>query len=405
MTIRSVPASVTVTVTGLFLVGSAASAQILIREDSNMFATGDGKVYGLPGSKTRAFKVPAAIASWLPSPAVNSSRQLVPLMDANEPSRLNWKISHLGADPATARPDPFTSAFRMGNQFVNQFFLGNFYQNKGTYNGNPGLYSFGQANNVLPTGTAVGIMSRFDYVAGGEHRTGMLQSRKKYLYGYYEAKVTGNPFPLVSTFWLHTGNSMTEWTGINSGEPFRDNREIDFEIFDRKLHVNLYVLSDRYYANPWAMKSVSFGEIPKFQYSLTLNPANDVTKPHVYGFWWNPSFLRFYVDGHRMLECPNTFLHEPMYVVFSTHVFPKEDFTYSEAQLRAANGSSAKIDYVRTWYNPASSYSSYHASPTSATPLALDYTPMFVYGSGRTGPSTTAPFDNGPFRIETAYIQ
>ena len=125
-----------------------------------------------------------------------------------------------------------------------------------------------------------------------EYTSGMLFTKDKFLYGYYEinAKIPNEGKVLWPAFWL--------WAG--GGEEYR---EIDIFEFccdiPNKVGFNMHIASalDNGYVHTltWTNQVPIINSYPG-EYILT-NPPNVSDGFHTYGLMWTPNKVEWYVDG------------------------------------------------------------------------------------------------------------
>lgn len=109
-----------------------------------------------------------------------------------------------------------------------------------------------------------------------EFSGGEVQSRGKYGHGYYEVKMRAAPASgTVSGFFTYTGPSF--------GDPWD---EIDVEILGAK---------------PREVAFTYFRDGEKISYQHPLD-FDATAAEHVYGFDWQPGYIRWYVDGKLAYE-------------------------------------------------------------------------------------------------------
>jgi endo-1,3-1,4-beta-glycanase ExoK len=125
------------------------------------------------------------------------------------------------------------------------------------------------------------------------YSSGEIQSRNVYHYGYFEARMTP-----ASGSGLDTG--FFTYIGPSQGKP---GNEIDVEILGKNT------------------RAVQFTyHVGSEQRATTITlPFDAADQPHVFGFDWQPRYIRWYVDGQMMHEETGNRLplpSEPQNIIF-----------------------------------------------------------------------------------------
>ncbi len=138
---------------------------------------------------------------------------------------------------------------------------------------------------------------------GYTHSTGFIKSKKKFLYGYFEAEVKLMNAPWVSGFWM-TNVSKDWWTEIDICE---NAPGLYYNRHD--LNSNIHV-----FRAPKDKGDVKkhFSRTKKYYFPLELQADY-----HVWGLEWTPEYIRFYIDGMLFREAKNTHWHQPLEVNFN----------------------------------------------------------------------------------------
>lgn len=135
---------------------------------------------------------------------------------------------------------------------------------------------------------------------GFTHTTGFLKSKKRFLYGYFEAELQCMDAPWVSCFWMcHVGRDW--WTEIDICENcpgVAKNRH--------DLNSNLHV-----FRSPEEHGHVTEHFARPKKYYLPFELQKEF---HVWGLEWNAEVIRFYFDGVLFRETENTHWHQPLEV-------------------------------------------------------------------------------------------
>jgi len=135
---------------------------------------------------------------------------------------------------------------------------------------------------------------------GFTHTAGFIKSKKKFLYGYFEAKLKLMDAPWVSGFWM-TNVGKNWWT------------EIDICENAPGLHYNRNDLN----SNIHVFKAPKDKGDVKEHFSRTKKfyfPEELQKEYHVWGLEWTKEYIRFYIDGILFREAKNTHWHQPLEV-------------------------------------------------------------------------------------------
>lgn len=135
------------------------------------------------------------------------------------------------------------------------------------------------------------------------HSTGFIKSKKKFLYGYFEAEAKLMDAPWVSGFWM-TNAGKDWWTEIDICENAPgviQNRH--------DLNSNIHV-----FRAPKDKGNVEkhFARNKKYYFPEELQKDY-----HVWGLEWTKDYIRFYIDGTLFREAKNTHWHQPLEVNFN----------------------------------------------------------------------------------------
>ncbi len=207
------------------------------------------------------------------------------------------------------------------------------------YPNNPGWKGrkptfFHESNVLLRDGYAVFSVNKHGedkLPEGYTHTAGFIVSKKKFLYGYFEARLKPNKSPWVTGFWM-TNSSKDWWTEIDICEncPGVKGNEYD-------LNSNVHVFK----------APVDKGNITKhfsrgLKYYVPFNLSDDF---HVWGLDWSKEYIRLYIDGVLYREMENDFWHQELKVNFNNEsnkwfgALPDDNFLDVEYL----------VDYFRVW--------------------------------------------------------
>jgi len=138
---------------------------------------------------------------------------------------------------------------------------------------------------------------------GYTHTTGFIKSKKRFLYGYFEAELKLMNAPWVSGFWL-TYSDKNWWTEIDICE------NAPGLYYNRNdLNSNIHV-----FRSPKNQGNVKkhFSRPKKYYFPRELQ-----AEYHTWGLEWTPDYIRFYIDGILFREAKNTHWHQPLQVNFN----------------------------------------------------------------------------------------
>ncbi len=166
---------------------------------------------------------------------------------------------------------------------------------------------------------------------GYTHTSGFTVSKKKYTYGYFEARLKANNSPWVTGFWL-TGSDKDHWIEIDICE---NCPGVDQNIHDLNSNVHIF-----------RTPAILRGEEKNFSISKKYYvPFRLEEDYHVWGCEWTKDVIRFYIDGVMFREQENTHWHYPQQINLNNEsnkwfgALPDDD-RLDEVYL---------VDYVRVW--------------------------------------------------------
>ena len=192
-------------------------------------------------------------------------------------------------------------------------------------------------------------------------QSGMLRSKSKTTYGYYEAKIKGAHVSkgTCSAFWLYN----IPWEKVE-GEPYP--RKVVYNEIDvvelQQVPKDLHIMSCNYHIMVLKDDCVSKDFIrPDDMWGTNecLVKWDSRDDYHLYACENRPDSIIWYIDNRRVASKPNYYWHLPMYVVLS--VEPRTPFekyvngerfpvpTTKEQADAAGFPSTMKVDYIRTW--------------------------------------------------------
>jgi beta-glucanase (GH16 family) len=164
-----------------------------------------------------------------------------------------------------------------------------------------------------------------------DYTSAALHAKVRSFYGYYEVKARPMNSGGSSSFWFQNVDekAFPKWS-----------TEIDvFELcgksatHDRRDYMTVHVFSTPDEKRHWQIGT--YWESPK---RLAENF-------HVYGFEWNPSELRWFVDGVLVRTVENTQWHQPLFLTFDSETMPEWFGMPNDSDLP----STFSVDYVHAW--------------------------------------------------------
>ncbi len=178
------------------------------------------------------------------------------------------------------------------------------------------------------------------------YNAGRFNSKNKYapVYGFLECRMhVVKPNGHQTAFWMMPeGNGMKTTEGVDSTA--NDGAEIDIV---EATKANAYSLGLHWdgYAKP-AHKSNG---------RLIKAPKMHDTEYHIYGFEWNPTFLKFYFDGKVVATMTDAKLipHVAEFIYFSGSCFGENNWLDGDIRknnyIQKGNTDKAYIDYIRVF--------------------------------------------------------
>jgi beta-glucanase (GH16 family) len=168
-----------------------------------------------------------------------------------------------------------------------------------------------------------------------DYTSAALHTKARSSYGYYEVKARPMNSAGSSSFWF-----QQEDPRVSPGWA----TEIDvFELcgksamHDRRYHMTLHVWATPKEKRHWSVGS--YWEAP-WPFGQDF---------HVFGFDWDRSELRWYIDGVLVRTVQNTHWHQPLYLIFDSETMPEWFGMPGDADLP----STFSVEYVRAWKLPA----------------------------------------------------
>ncbi|NBU36164.1 MAG: glycosyl hydrolase family protein [Bacteroidetes bacterium] len=175
--------------------------------------------------------------------------------------------------------------------------------------------------------------------------TAIVKSKKRILYGYFEARSRSMRSSVCNAFWLYDP--------LDADKKYREgdaSEEIDiFELFgklpDPQLQRTFWATVHRY-ETPYVESIVNKKKTKLPDYSFRqLMPFDFYSDFHVYGLLWTPEKLVWYVDGKEVFQRVNDYFHRPLHIVFDAEIMEDWVGLPDVADLPSV----FSTDYVRVW--------------------------------------------------------
>ncbi len=270
--------------------------------------------------------------------------------------------------PVLIKPDP-AKHWVLDEQFSDEFNAQAVDQEKWDKTLRPwGERAWSSDNVFLREGKLI-IQARYEphRVRGQEYfyKLGILRSRQKTTYGYFEARIKGcSRFPgLCPGFWLYS-------YGEDRNPEFPDVAYSEIDIIElqqglynpalkRKVGVNHIDLNlhtrllDEHGREQWVRPNDA-PEICRGFWEAPWDPRDDF---HIYACENTPEKITWYIDGVKVSEKKNLYWHLPMSVTFTMELRPPliawagVDGRVPVPEAATAEGfpTEMEVDYVRCW--------------------------------------------------------
>ena len=213
-------------------------------------------------------------------------------------------------------------------------------------NGNLCLVTEKVPNDEIP------YEARMDGMQG--YTCALVKSRKKVMYGYFEARIKATPAAIRNAFWLYDPLSDDLTRKYSPGDV---SEEIDIcEILGKHQvgdEVQDYLTSHytHHYLTPYYEGVCNNLNVPLgFMCKLAFCPSEDY---HTYGLLWTEDELVWYVDGKESARMTaGSFgqggFRRPLHVVLDTEVSDWSGARVSEIDASTLPAA-AKVDWIRCW--------------------------------------------------------
>ena len=175
--------------------------------------------------------------------------------------------------------------------------------------------------------------------------TSTVKSKKRILYGYFEARCKSMKASICNAFWLYDP--------LNPPAKYKEgsfSEEIDiFEIFGKpakKEYDRVYCTTVHRFYTPYveSIANAKQTSLPKKAMKQKL-PFDFHADFHVYGFLWTPTEMKWFVDGKEVFARDNDYYSTPLYIMFDCEIMKDWVGLPDPADLP----STFEIDYLRVW--------------------------------------------------------
>lgn len=172
------------------------------------------------------------------------------------------------------------------------------------------------------------------------HHAGMIESKKNFVYGYYEARIKFDmELGTWGAFWIMYNAFPFPFT--EKDDPGKTGVEIDIIEFIPKnngygvhnLHWNGYEKFHKSFGSP----ELKHGQLKGY---------------HVYGLLWTPEEYTFYIDGKKTWSTTKAISHVPEYVILSTEIEDRGwagDIPVKGYGSFDATKNKMHVDYIRVY--------------------------------------------------------
>ena len=186
-----------------------------------------------------------------------------------------------------------------------------------------------------------------EYKARGQdqYSTGIIKSKTRILYGYFEARCKVMKSNVCNAFWLY--DPLDADKKYIHGD---FSEEIDiFEIFGKagkKEYERTYWATIHRYETPY-VESIVNKKKTKLEnhYKTKQMPHEFYDDFHIFGLSWTPEKLQWFLNGELIFERVNDFFHRPLHIVFDAEIMDTWMGLPEDKDLP----STFYIDYVRVW--------------------------------------------------------
>lgn len=175
--------------------------------------------------------------------------------------------------------------------------------------------------------------------------TSSVKSKKRVLYGYFEARCKSMRASVCNAFWLYDP--------LDPPAKYREgsfSEEIDiFEVFGKPTKAEydrVYCTTVHRFYTPYVESIANFKQTPLPKKAAKQKVPFDLWADfHVYGFLWTPTEMRWFVDGKEVFARDNDYFSQALYIMFDCEIMKDWVGLPDPADLPAT----FEIDYLRVW--------------------------------------------------------
>lgn len=184
------------------------------------------------------------------------------------------------------------------------------------------------------TTVAGGVLNQSVTLAGAKasrnvkYLTSAIVSKSRFLYGYFETRTISSSAGVTSSFWFYKDDPDI-WTEIDVYE------NIGLERYAREVRSNTHIFR---LPNRKDIKDIENPHVYRVNYDLSQQWT-------VYGLYWTPKKLEFYVNGCLTRVIRNDYFHQPIHAVYDMEIMKEH---IGEPDLKSLPAR-YRIDYFRVW--------------------------------------------------------
>jgi beta-glucanase (GH16 family) len=175
--------------------------------------------------------------------------------------------------------------------------------------------------------------------------TSTVKSKKRVLYGYFEARCKAMRAGVCNAFWLYDP--------LDPPAKYREgsfSEEIDiFEVFGKPAKTEydrVYCATVHRFYTPYVESIANYKQTPLPKKAAKLKVPFDFWADfHVYGFLWTPTDMRWFVDGQEVFARDNDYYGTALHIMFDCEIMKDWVGLPDPADLPAT----FEVDYLRVW--------------------------------------------------------
>ncbi len=167
------------------------------------------------------------------------------------------------------------------------------------------------------------------------YTTAAVKSRKRVLYGYFEARTKPMASSAASAFWFYDNFDPSTWTEIDVFELCGKNRRNPWMEYTDFMTAHVFALEGT---------GATFQQ-PIHDAGVWQPPYRFADGYHVFGLEWDAEKIVWLVDGVERRRIENRYWHQPIYMNFDSEIMTSWFGNPSFSDLPSI----FRIDYVRAW--------------------------------------------------------